>query len=145
MAINGLSGQYDLFQNFNSQNALSKLPTIGQDEPKVQEQQAPLREQEQEAAPQAAQTLSPAQEDALGLRSAVSNLEDISLDFNPNAETNLVGRDSNLADLDVEKAISDMKKDSILEQYQYFVGDSKTSLVNDEDGLVFQKFPMDLF
>ena len=34
------------------------------------------------------------------------------------------GRDSDLHTLDVEKAISDMKKDQMLSQYQYFVGES---------------------
>ena len=36
-----------------------------------------------------------------------------------------IGRDSDIHSLDVEKAISDMRKDQILQQYQYFVG-SKT-------------------
>lgn len=34
------------------------------------------------------------------------------------------GKDSDLHTLDVEKAISDMKKDQMLSQYQYFVGES---------------------
>lgn len=33
-----------------------------------------------------------------------------------------IGRDSDITKLDVGKAISDMKKDSILQDYQYFVG-----------------------
>lgn len=151
MAINGLNSQYDLFQNFNSQNALSKIPTVGQDVPKVgSEQEQPSVQSREEQRPQKEQelgqasTLSPTQESGLGERSKISDLQDISLKFNRDEDVSLIGRDSSLAGLDVEKAISDMKKDSMLEQYQYFVG-SGSSIVNDEDGLVFQKFPAEMF
>lgn len=36
----------------------------------------------------------------------------------------LKGEDSDITKLDVEKAVSDMEKDQILQQYQYFVGDA---------------------
>ena len=52
-------------------------------------------------------------------------LEDISVTFNKQDEFGYIGRDSDIHSLDVEKAISDMRKDQILQQYQYFVG-SKT-------------------
>lgn len=35
----------------------------------------------------------------------------------------LKGRDSDLASLDMQKAISDLDKDQVLQQYQFFVGD----------------------
>lgn len=151
MAINGLSGQYDLFQSYQTQNALSRIPTVGQDVPSVstgseqpsvqgREEQRPQESQEQSTL----STLSPMQESSLAERSKTSELQDISLKFNRDEEINLVGRDSSLAGLDVEKAISDMKKDSMLEQYQYFVG-SGSNIVNDADGLVFQKFPTEMF
>ena len=47
------------------------------------------------------------------------------------------GRESDLASLDMEKAVSDMQKDQALMQYQYFVGD--TNIANSEDGIVIQK------
>ena len=151
MAINGLNGQYDLFQSYPTQNALSNIPTVGQDVPKVDTgaEQSVIREKDAQKQQEAQQqtvmsALSPAQESGLADRTATSNLQDISLKFNRDEEANLVGRDSSLAGLDVEKAISDMKKDSMLEQYQYFVG-SGSSIVNDEDGLVFQKFPAEMF
>ncbi len=150
MAINGLNGQYDLFQSYHTQNALNKIPTIGQDVPKVYTgaEQPSVQDREasrqQEARQAAVSTLSPAQESGLANRSATSELQDISLKFNRDEEVNLVGSDSSLAGLDVEKAISDMRKDSMLEQYQYFVG-SGSNIVNDEDGLVFQKFPAEMF
>ena len=36
----------------------------------------------------------------------------------------LKGKDSDLESLDVQKAISDLGKDQVLQQYQYFVGSS---------------------
>lgn len=57
--------------------------------------------------------------------SANAALEDISVTFNKQDDFGYIGRDSDIHSLDVEKAISDMRKDQILQQYQYFVG-SKT-------------------
>lgn len=45
--------------------------------------------------------------------------------YQPDATYELKGVDSDIANLDVEKAISDMKKDQILMQYQFFIGESK--------------------
>ena len=52
-------------------------------------------------------------------------LEDISITFHKQDDFGYIGRDRDIHSLDVEKAISDMRKDQILQQYQYFVG-SKT-------------------
>lgn len=41
------------------------------------------------------------------------------------AEYPLVGADSDIESLDIAKAISDMQKDSILQEYQYFVRSAK--------------------
>ena len=49
-------------------------------------------------------------------------LEDISITFRKQDDFGYIGRDSDIHSLDVEKAISDMRKDQILQQYQYFVG-----------------------
>ncbi len=145
MAINGLHGQYDLFQYYQSQNAVNRIPVAGQDVPATDTEirQPALQDREEPKTQDQVQeniTLSPAQESGLADRTSTSDLQDISLKFNRDEEVSLIGRDSSLMELDVEKAISDMKKDSMLEQYQYFVG-SGSSIINDEDGLVFQKFP----
>jgi hypothetical protein len=39
----------------------------------------------------------------------------------------LKGIDSDINSLDAEKAVSDLNKDQILQQYQYFVGDRQTA------------------
>lgn len=67
------------------------------------------------------------QEEEIAL--AAEKLDSGGIDFagqyQPDAVYELKGEDSDIANLDVEKALSDMKKDQILQQYQYFVGESK--------------------
>ncbi|MBQ0042779.1 MAG: hypothetical protein KBS85_05600 [Lachnospiraceae bacterium] len=70
--------------------------------------------------------------------SRIANLQDISLTFNKDDDFSYIGADSPLDKLDMDKAISDMKKDSVLEQYQYFVG-SQANITNTADGAVFLK------
>lgn len=74
-------------------------------------------------------------------RSKKTDLENISLDFNTGMEFDFIGRDSSIQSLDVQKAVSDMKKDVILQEYQYFVGDIKnrTEQIKNQDGIVIQK------
>lgn len=44
--------------------------------------------------------------------------------FRPGETYSMKGVDSDIRSLDVEKAVNDMQKDSVLHQYQYFVGDN---------------------
>lgn len=69
-----------------------------------------------------------------------AQLEDISLTFNLQEEFGYLGQDSDIRSLDMEQAISDMKKDQVLQQYQYFVGRSQNLLTESADGAVFVKF-----
>lgn len=74
--------------------------------------------------------------------SRVANLEDISLSFNVNETYDYIGKDADLQNLDMMSAISDMQKDEVLQQYQYFVGpkDPMSSVVTaTPDGMVIQK------
>lgn len=43
--------------------------------------------------------------------------------YQPDETYELKGADSDITKLDVEKTLSDLEKDKVLEQYQYFVGD----------------------
>ena len=72
------------------------------------------------------------------LRSRNADLENISLTFNKEDTYDYLGSESGLASLDMQKAISDMKKDSILQEYQYFVGSSQ-NFMNNVDGIVLPK------
>ena len=67
-------------------------------------------------------------------------LEDISLTFNKQESFGYIGRDSDIQSLDVQKAVSDMRKDSVLQQYQYFVGSSRNLMARSADGAVIAKF-----
>lgn len=67
-------------------------------------------------------------------------LEDISLTFNKQESFGYIGRDSDIQSLDVQKAVSDMRKDSVLQQYQYFVGSARNLMTRSADGAVIAKF-----
>lgn len=72
----------------------------------------------------------------------LADLENISLTFQQNESFDYIGQDKNILNLDVEQAISDMKKDSILQEYQYFVGSSQNIFQSQQtdDGIVIPKF-----
>lgn len=73
-------------------------------------------------------------------RTKTADLENISLTFQKDASFDYLGSESNLENLDIQKAVSDMRKDSILQEYQYFVGSSQELLQSSEDGIVIPKF-----
>jgi hypothetical protein len=52
---------------------------------------------------------------------------DMAQQYDSRQTYNMKGSNSDLSTLDVEKAISDMQKDSALQQYQYFVGNAVAS------------------
>lgn len=51
---------------------------------------------------------------------------DYAKEYNPDASYEMKGADSDLNSLDVEKAVSGLEKDQVLQQYQFFVGTEKT-------------------
>lgn len=109
---------------------ISAIPAVSAEEIKPQETDWQLPEKDTSTA--AADT--PAK-----VRRTKKPLEDISLTFNANEDFEYLGQDSDIRNLDMEKAISDMKKDQILQQYQYFVGSSKDLFQNTADGIVVPK------
>lgn len=64
--------------------------------------------------------------------------KDVSLSFNKGNDYSYIGSDKDIAGLDIEKAISDMKQDRILQEYNYFVGNSN-NVFSSEDGVVLAK------
>ena len=73
-------------------------------------------------------------------RQKMAALEDISITFNKQEDFDYIGQDSDIQSLDIHKAISDMKKDQVLQQYQYFVGSSSNLVTENSDGTVIAKF-----
>lgn len=51
----------------------------------------------------------------------VTDLENISIGFNKQDDFSYIGKDADIEQLDMQKAISDMKKDNLFHQYQFFV------------------------
>lgn len=72
---------------------------------------------------------------------AKQELEDISVRFNKNDTYGYIGKDSDINKLDIERAVSEMRKDQVLEQYQYFVGTAEQDkvLFESADGVVVRK------
>lgn len=82
------------------------------------------------------------------LESSVSNqapkkaeLENISLTFNKDEIYEYIGKEKEIENLDVQKAVQGAKKDEILQQYHYFVGSPGIGeeIFSSEDGTVISK------
>ena len=73
--------------------------------------------------------------------SRIADLEQVSLKFNKEGSFDYIGMDSSLDNLDMQKAISDMQKDQVLQSYQYFVGSAENIFgeATSEDGMVVLK------
>ncbi len=128
MGINGINDYSNLIGNYR----IPSIPSVSVEEVKRQDEQR-LAEEKQ---------LRPVLED-VSLSAKPRNdaaLEDISLTFNKGDDYGYIGKDSDIYSLDVENAISDMQKDNILKQYQFFVGNTGVNtIVNDSDGVVVPK------
>lgn len=127
MGIGSISDYSSFLQNYKIPTVVNEpvvISDIQQPEIPVTNQNAPIHEETSAPAP--------VRQDA--------KLEDISLTFNKKEEFGYIGQDSDIRSLDMEKAISDMKKDSVLQQYQYFVGSARNLNAGNVDGLVFAKF-----
>lgn len=76
------------------------------------------------------------------LRTKTADLDNISLTFNKGDDYSYLGSEFEIEKLDINQAISDMRKDKILEDYQYFVGTQNFAgdSLNNADGKVFLKF-----
>lgn len=103
------------------------IPTVGVEEVRKQDQE---RETASMTPISQVQNITP-------INRQNAQLEDISVTFNKQEDFGYLGQDSDIENLDVQKAISDMRKDEVLKQYQYFVGN--TNIFGSEDGLVFAK------
>lgn len=58
---------------------------------------------------------------------------DYAKQYEPNASYEMKGADKELGLLDVEQVLSDVEKDFVLQQYQFFVGEKKMQLQNSND------------
>lgn len=130
----GISDYSSYFQNYRIPNIPEVKP--GQIEQQEQLQPTPVKPQEKTVIAEQEPVRNPAGKNA--------DLENISIKFNTGEDYGYIGKDSDIEQLDMQKAISDMKKDSILQQYQYFVGSSQNLMTENifDDGIVIPKFDM---
>lgn len=111
--ISGLGGVSSYYK-------ASEIPAVGQEEVHKRSGQIDTTNPETEAV--SPDYLNEALQPVEDHRSRAADLKNISLTFNKEESFDYIGSESSLANLDVQKAISDMQKDQILQQYQYFVG-----------------------
>ena len=114
------------------QNYRSEIKQVSVDEVRQQDKQ------QLQAAQEDISTLQQEYRQQEDTRSRSADLENISLKFCKNDTYDYIGKDASLENLDMMSAISDMQKDKVLEQYQYFVK-PKDVLLSDVDGTVIQK------
>lgn len=132
MGISGISDYSYMFQNYR----VPSIPTVDVEQIRKQQEDA-LMSQDFANTTES----NPVLTIETKANRTNTSLEDISLSFNASEDYGYIGMDSNIASLDMEKAISDMKKDQVLHQYQYFVGSpiNLTSEENQVDGKVIIK------
>ncbi len=128
-------GQYGGFYN---QYRLPEIQQISVEDVKKQDEALAQQQMQQSVATPQIDYAQPTSNQA----PRMANLEDISLSFNVNETYDYIGRDADLQNLDMMSAISDMQKDKVLEQYQYFVGPKEMAdpiVALTPDGMVVQK------
>ena len=129
MGLNGIGFN----QNFIGNYRIPQVPTVSVEEVRKQDEQLKQAQKEQYYSP------APVESSPSVPRNDAA-LEDISLTFNKSDDFGYIGKDSDIYSLDVENAISDMKKDDVLRQYQFFVGSSASgAIVDNSDGVVIPK------
>lgn len=121
---------YNGLQNFNAYPKMD-IPRVDFNEVKKQDE---LRTETTANIVEAPEPKTPVVDN----RSRVADLEDVSLKFNKEESFDYIGQDAPIKSLDMEKAISDMQKDDILQEYSYFVGSSR-NLYTGDDGIVIAK------
>ncbi len=134
MGINGINDYAGLMQNGRLNSVAERRDASAQDLYAGEKKQL-----ENAAEPSVRTSVVPSADTAGQAKRQDVPLENVSLTFHRRGDFNTIGRDSDIRSLDVEKAISDMKKDSVLQQYQYFVGSSRNLVDESADGTVIQK------
>lgn len=71
-------------------------------------------------------------------RPKFANLNEVSISFNRQENYDYIGKDRDTSLLDMQKAVSDMRQDTVLSDYRYFIGNTN-SIFQSEDGIVVAK------
>ena len=129
MGIQFLNGFMDTQSYYRTRQEIAAQTVNVQQDQQTAQQEVPAQDE------QSVVSSKPLQTDT---HKGITDLEDISLTFQKDDNFDQIGSESGLANLDVQKAISDMRRDQVLQEYQYFVGSSQ-GLFSSEDGLVIPK------
>lgn len=134
--MGGIGGYYGGAGSYGF--GMGRIPSVAapQEAEKLQEAVTPQKQEEPVAgsaviSQERPQVSAPSRKDA--------PLEDVSLTFNKQDSFDRIGKDSDIRSLDMQKAISDMRKDQVLQQYQFFVGSSRALGDGAVDGVVLPK------
>ena len=135
MGISNITDYSSMFANYR----VPVIPSVNMEQLESEKQVAAVESSKVSAS--APQDIDLSIEEIKPQKSPV-NVNDISLTFNTGDDYGYIGKDSDIGGLDMQKAISDMQKDQVLQQYQYFVGNSENFLSKNssDDGSVFLKF-----
>lgn len=127
MRIGAIEDYSSYLQNYRA----PVIPQVSVEEVKRQDQ---MKVREAEPVPEMTREEAP----DLSYRKPNAEIDQLSLTFNKQESFDYLGKDSDINDLDMQKAISDMQKDQMLMQYHYFVGSAK-NLFSNGDGTVIVK------
>ena len=132
MTIGGFSDISFLYRPYDAY----RIPTV--DTQKSETLGQNITSKQQAVVPEA--PVAKAEEATVSVERKNTALEDVSLTFLKDDTYDMIGSESDLNKLDMQKAISDMQKDKILQDYNYFVGSSVMQQRNiSEDGVVVAK------
>ena len=132
MTIGGFSDISFLYRPYDAY----RIPTADTQKSETLGQNIPSKQQA--VVPEA--PVAKAEEATVPVERKNTALEDVSLTFLKDDTYDMIGSESDLNKLDMQKAISDMQKDKILQDYNYFVGSSVMQQRNiSEDGVVVAK------
>ena len=135
MTMNGI-GHYDLYSRLSNTEAFNRIPKSTAEVTSttlVNDELGKVKDLSVDGA-----VVSDKAESVKDDKKQTTGFEESTLGLKAIGEFDFVGKNSDIRGLNMEKAVSDMQKDQMLEQYQYFIGDSST-VENTEDGIVIQK------
>lgn len=116
------------YKDFQSNYRVNEIPRVNPDDVKAREAQ------------KTPENLVPVkiEEPVADNRKRSIDPNEVSLTFNKNDDFSNIGSTKDIQTLDIRQAISDMKQDSLFQEYQYFVG-SASNVFQSEDGKVLAK------
>lgn len=136
MAVGGI------YDSYGNGYGMPKIPSFAPGAPEqAGRQNAVTKKEDAEPSGGLENAVSHIEEKESGQAGRVADLSSIFLKFNKEETFDYIGNDSSLDNLDMQKAISDMRKDQVLQGYQYFVGSSYnlSEEQQTEDGIVLLK------